>query len=110
MGALPTRTFLFSLTDWALTNDKTLNNFYFARELSDDMLLEGNMAFVEVPENYIFIFPRINQKGALFIPLYYELECNLHYYLIDDTLIGYVNEIDGFTEIHECDFANFIEK
>ena len=42
--SLPDQTDMYSITKWALDNDKTVNNFYFARTLGNHIIANRNKA------------------------------------------------------------------
>lgn len=80
---------MFSFIDWATDCNKTVNMFYFARAIND---LEKNLAdaYEDLSSENLYIFFDSN-----------KLECReheLHYYLIDNYIVGYVNPIEGYEE------------
>ena len=73
---------MFDVTQWALENDKTVNDFYFARSLSEEkkqQYIEETLASL-TGEN-IYIFAEDAEKS---IP-----DGTLDYYEVDGLLIGY---------------------
>ena len=89
--SLPDQTDMYSITKWALDNDKTVNNFYFARTLGNHIIANRNKALKNPSSDSIFIF-NINEKQ----------DCSkypLHYYFIDGFIVGSVEPITGFNEI-----------
>ena len=82
---------LFAITDWALGSGKTLNDFYFARSMEEQIEADREKALLELPEDTIFIFAREDEMDCL--------KYNLHFYDIDGIVVGYVHTIDGFQEI-----------
>lgn len=82
---------LFAITDWALGSGKTLNDFYFARSMEEQIQADREKALQELPEDTMFIFAREDEMDCL--------KYNLHFYDIDGIVVGYVHTIDGFQEI-----------
>lgn len=88
---------MYSITDWAIQNDKTVNNFYFARSI-DDMVLDSRIdAFNELSDDMLFIF---KQDDCMWTLLY-----DLHYYQIDGLIIGYRDKIPGYREMVNTDIS-----
>lgn len=82
---------MYSITDWALSNQKTVNNFYFARSISDEVTKNRDDSLNRLSDSDLFIFQNSEQLNCL--------KYNLHYYDIDGLVVGYVNKIDGFPEM-----------
>lgn len=89
-------TLRYPITDWALDNDITLNNFYFARSVSAFVSEGRAQALAALSDDTVFIF---NPDDILYCKNY-----NLNYYRIDGLIIGYVNEIEGFQALSESEF------
>ncbi len=92
----PQKNTYYAITDWALANDKTMSDFYFARSIDDKVKQTKDKAFSEFPEDTFFIFPNYELMNCL--------RYDLNYYLVDDLIIGYVNEIEGFTPMRTDEF------
>ena len=95
----------YSLTDWALQNGKTVNDFGFARSTPSLILANRDRSLEEKPKDTIFIF---NEQESISC-----LKYKLHYYLIDGLIIGYCQSIKGIEEIipsniQKWEFANNI--
>ncbi len=86
---------MYSITDWAMQNDKTVNNFYFARSIDDRVLESRIYAFNELSDDTLFIF---KQDECMWTLLY-----DLHYYQIDGLIIGYRDKIPGYQEMLNTD-------
>lgn len=82
---------MYSITDWALYNQKTVNNFYFARSISDEVTKERISSLNRLSASDIFIFQYSEKLNCL--------KYRLHYYDIDGLIVGYVNKINGFPEL-----------
>lgn len=89
---------MYSLTDWALGNNKTVNDFYFARSNSDIIEKNKKEIFDKLPRDTIFIFNDSERLNCL--------RYNLHYYDIDNLIVGYVDSISGFKEIDKHELYN----
>ncbi|SCY08422.1 hypothetical protein SAMN02910292_00822 [Lachnospiraceae bacterium XBB2008] len=85
---MPDQTYMYPLTYWALANDKTVNNFYFARSIQDKVNKCRNAALSELPEDSIFIFPENTDTDAL--------GYDLNYYHADHLIIGYVHSVISY--------------
>ena len=86
---------MYSITDWAMQNKKTVNNFYFARSIDDKVSESRREALEKLSEDTLFIF---NNEESLF-----TLQYALHYYQIDGLIIGYSDEIPGYKEMPQND-------
>lgn len=81
---------LYDFTEWALNNGKTVNQFYFARELSSTD--ENRQKALENPDNSeIFIFTKENMFSCL--------KYDLNYYFADDFIIGYTGFFDSLNMV-----------
>lgn len=82
---------LYSIVNWSLENDITVNNFYFAR--TNDVAINNSLSLKlkELPNDCMFIFP---ENVAMNCKNY-----KLHYYKIDNMIIGVVDKIEGYDEI-----------
>lgn len=81
---MPDQAYMYPLTYWAMANDKTVSNFYFARSIQDKVNECRNVSLSELPEDSIFVFPEDTDTDSL--------EYDLNYYHIDHLIIGYINE------------------
>lgn len=82
---------MYSITDWAIQNDKTVNNFYFARSI-DDRVAESRIdAFNTLSDDMLYIF---KQDECMWTLVY-----DLHYYQIDGLIVGYRKKIPGYQEM-----------
>lgn len=86
------------LTVWAMDRGLTMNDYYFARSL-DASLANSNRQHVlaQPSEENLLIFPL---QDKVFLGKY-----DLHYYLVDDVIVGYVNTIDGLKELEPSDYG-----
>ena len=85
---------MYSITNWALENGKTLNDFYFARSMHNAVGKNREQVLSVLPADTIYIFSTNDWAACTECKQY-----NLHYYSIDDLIVGCVNAIDGFSEI-----------
>lgn len=81
---------MYSITDWAMQNDKTVNDFYFARSIGGLVNENRESVLNSIPDDTIIIFSENDEEAFK--------EYNLHCYKIDGLIVGYVKEIDGFEE------------
>lgn len=81
-----------AVTDWALNNDMTVNEFYFARSAGDAIEQNKQKALAEMPEDTIFIFTPAEKDACL--------KYDLHYYDIDGLIIGSKSEFNGIPELN----------
>lgn len=82
----------YVLGEWALNHNKTLNSFAMAHP-NPDALLQNVEGLLQNPEdNEIFIFKK-NLDGIRY------LKYNLNYYMADDYIIGYSNEMNSFSKM-----------
>ena len=80
---------LYSLTDWALDNDLTMNEFYFARGIHD-LIDENREAALQNPtDDTLFIFNDVSEC------VNYGLNC----YTADGLTVGYTQLIDGYEKV-----------
>ncbi len=92
----PEQNILYSITEWAFNNNKTVNNFYFARSMTDKIISSRDTALTEEDNDCIFIFTKDTILNCL--------QYNLNYYEVDDVIVGYINKIDGFPVMKDNDF------
>lgn len=88
--------FYYSITDWALSNGKTVSDFYFARPL-DSVKVSREKAFSELSNDTIFIFTEEEKANCL--------KYNLHYYEVDGIIVGCPHKIGDFEEMKKSDFT-----
>lgn len=85
---------LYAFTDWALKNDKTVNQFYFARQLNTiDTDRQNDLEHPDDSELFIFSFGN-------------TLEClkyDLNYYLADGFVIGYTGTTEYGKKMSKSD-------
>lgn len=81
---------MYSLTDWALKNGKTVSDFYFARY---PWVVESNRkkSFLNLSEDTVFLF---TDKDKMLLKKY-----PLHYYKADGLIIGYKHKLGDFPEM-----------
>ena len=94
------RSFMFALTLWGLKENKTFNNYYFARSIDEQAEETKKNALGNPSKEELFIFDK-NLSA----------ECgkyDLNYYEIPEGIIGYVDEIPG-EEAADYDFKNVWE-
>ena len=82
---------MYSITDWAMQNDKTVNDFYFARSIGGVVNENRESVLNSIPDDTIIIFSENDEE------VYKEY--NLYCYKIDGLIVGYVNKIEGFLEL-----------
>ncbi len=87
---------IFGLTEWTLKNQKTISDFYFARGNSDAVDISREEALTNLSQDTVFVFWESDRLECL--------KYNLNYYEIDEMIIGYKDEIDGFTQLSNSDF------
>lgn len=88
---------MYSITNWALENGKTLNDFYFARSIDELVDRNRERALKELPNDTIYIFSADEQLNCI--------EYSLHYYDVDGLIVGCVNPVEGFSEINNFDLS-----
>ena len=88
---------MYSLTDWAMDNGKTLNTFYFARSIGDSVIEARAQSFNELSGDTVFIF---NDSERIFCTEY-----PLHYYSVDGLIVGFTDELSGFEEMDSSEFC-----
>lgn len=88
---------MYSLTDWAMDNGKTLNTFYFARSIGDSIIEARAQSFNELSGDTVFIF---NDSERIFCTEY-----PLHYYSVDGLIVGFTDELSGFEEMDSSEFC-----
>ena len=82
---------MYSVTDWALDNNMTVNRFPFAREVEDRIKDYRQNVFENPQDDIVYIF-----KGDEGI---HCLNYNLHYYYADRLIVGVKQEIPEENEI-----------
>lgn len=90
---------MYSITDWAMQNEKTVNDFYFARSIDDKVSNSKADALGELSEDTLFIFKEDKFKNIL--------DYDLYYYKIDGLIIGYSKKIIGYEETLDRLIWNF---
>ena len=88
---------MYSITDWAIDNGKTLNTFYFARSIEESVNEARAQSLNELSGDTIFIF---NNSEKI-----YCLEYPLHYYSVDGLIVGLTDELSGFEEMDISEFS-----
>lgn len=87
---------IYSLADWALDSNKTLNTFYFARTSEDEVKNRIEETLLNPTLEYIFIFNDANRNKCF--------DYDLNYYKIDNFIIGYKGTFDGYAPMTKSDF------
>lgn len=82
----------FCITDWALTNNQTVNYFFFARDMMGLVVDNRIDALSNISEDSVFLFTMDD------IDLCENYD--LHYYVIDGIIVGYKTELNGLSEIN----------
>ena len=86
---------LYSLTNWALDNHLTMNEFYFARVIYD-LIIENRKAALQNPtDDTLFIFSDVSEC------INYGLNC----YTADGLTVGYTQLIDGYEKVLSTDLT-----
>ena len=86
---------LYALTDWALDNHLTMNEFYFARGIHD-LIDENREAALQNPsDDTLFIFSDVSEC------VNYGLNC----YTADGLTVGYTQLIDGYEKVLSTDLT-----
>lgn len=93
------RAMMYSITDWAMQNEKTVNDFYFARSIDDKVSNSKADALGELSEDTLFIFKEDKFENIL--------DYDLYYYKIDGLIIGYSKKIIGYEEMLDRLIWNF---
>ena len=88
---------MYSLTDWAMDNGKTLNTFYFARSIEESVIEARAQSFNELSGDTVFIF---KDSERIFCTEY-----PLHYYSVDGLIVGFTDELSGFEEMDSSEFC-----
>lgn len=85
------REYMYSVTDWAMDSGKTVNYFYFARDISDEVVQHINEFVDNVADSNLYIFFDQSKIKCLEYPL--------HYYCVDDIIVGYTKDVVGYEEM-----------
>ncbi len=93
LGSEYDKTTIFELTNWALDKSMTMNNFYFARSISELVEINLKKALRQADNDTIFLFMKDDVSNCSL----YDLNC----YVIDGMTVGYAEEIDGYEKIPE---------
>lgn len=88
---------MYSITDWALENEITLNDFYFARSIRELVNENREQILKDLPADTVYIF---SENDKMMCAQY-----DLHYYNIDGLIVGCVNTINGFSEMNNQEFS-----
>ena len=91
---------LYSITKWALDNDKTVNNFYFARSVGGKFEKSRDDALRNLSTNDLFIFNAIDKPQCVKYPL--------HYYSVDGLIVGSADPIGNFKEIPKEELETYV--
>lgn len=86
---------IYLFTDWVLDYDKTINQFYFARQITEGVKQNINYSLSNCPTDTIFLFFDENKLDCL--------KYNLNVYKIGNYIIGYNGILDGYTPINKKD-------
>lgn len=79
---------LLTFGDWAMTYDKTLNNFYFAR--TQETVTENTQeALMMLPEEDVFIFDSSSSNDLI-------LGLDLYFYEMDGIIVGLAEPVEGY--------------
>lgn len=85
----------FTIGEWALHNEKNMNNFLIARK-SSSLIAENTERALENPNgSNVYIFPAALKTKCL--------AYNLNYYFADSFIVGYSEELDGLTPLSAQD-------
>lgn len=87
---------MYSITDWAMRNGKTVNNFYFPRSLADKISVGRMEALNTLSKDTLFVFNEDECMDAL--------RYDLHYYRVDGLIVGYRDKIPGYKEMMDSEF------
>ena len=98
--SLPEQPLLYSITKWALDNDKTVNNFYFARSVGGKFEKSRDDALRDLSTNDLFIFNAIDKPQCVKYPL--------HYYSVDGLIVGSADPIGNFKEIPKEELETYV--
>jgi len=82
---------LYSFTDWAAKNKMTINTFYFARSISEQVKKNLQDALEDITPENLYVFFEANKMECL--------KYDLHYYAVDGCIIGSVEKIQGYEEL-----------
>lgn len=73
---------MYTFTEWALNNHKTVNQFYLARQIKEEIFnIHLQYQLSTLQDCDIFIFSENNKMQCL--------KYNLNYYLVDGFIVGY---------------------
>ena len=89
---------IFSIGEWALHNEKTMNNFLVARKSSSLIAENTERALKDPNESNVFIFPAALKAKCL--------AYDLNYYFADSFVVGYSEELDGLTPLSAKDLCD----
>ena len=84
---------MFTFADWAFSNNKTINYFYFAHGTGDFFEKNLQESLMELSASDLFVFFDSNKMQCQ--------DYNLHYYMVDGFIIGYCKELSGFEELKD---------
>ena len=87
----------WSIANWAMDNNMTLNDFYFARDNSKTYLMNLDASLADPDESDLFVF---GKENALTTQKY-----DFHYYRVDDLIIGTTEPIEGYQSVDQREFA-----
>lgn len=79
---------MYSVTDWALKNKLTTNNFHIARSAEDSISISTQNALDNLSEENLYLFSNKNRTVCS--------QYSLIYYEIDGFLVGYINSISNY--------------
>ena len=82
---------IYMITDWALENGITMNDFYFARDISDLVSENLRKALQEKEDDSLFLFTKKDSGKCV--------DSGLNCYPADGMILGYADEIEGFDRI-----------
>lgn len=90
------RASMFSFTNWVTDCNKTVNTFFFPRTI-DSIRQNLDDAYDNLSRENLYIFFDSNKLDCV--------EHALHYYFIDNYIVGYVNPIEGYEEFDVHDLT-----
>ncbi|NLG04628.1 MAG: hypothetical protein GX567_12490 [Clostridia bacterium] len=90
---------LYAFSDYAADHGMTINNFYFARALTEPLqeVADDFMEHCDTQTIYVFTW-KSRMRTA---------DYNLHYYQVDDWLVGLKEPIKGYEEIQVEEMMNW---
>ena len=82
---------VYAITDWAMNNGMTLNEFYFARPIDESVEEYRQAAYQDAADDTVFVFKNPE----------YCAEYGLNCYAVDGLTVGYSKAISGYETVND---------